>query len=297
TMGVGHYTEGDVYAAARVFSGWNLTRLGADGDLGQHYEFFYDAGQHDTGAKTFSFPIYSDGTHTIAARAAGAGMQDGIDLINALAGNRNTAQYLAAKLYRFFVSEFRTPDPLFIGRIAATYLQSGYEMKPVIRELLLSSQFWDSSAYFARYGWPVEFVVRALKRSWVGWLFRQRCARASRCDGAGSVRTARRRGVGRGPLVVLDRRDARSNELRIVTGWKPEIQPRSQRQSCGRNTGIAPLVLLGHVANAPPRFVGAWRACDLSSRHGPWTGSDAQLQAKASGLVHLIAALPEYQFV
>ena len=30
---------------------------------------------------------------------------------------------------------------------------------------------------------------------------------------------------------------------------------------------------------------------------GPWTGSDVQLQAKAPGLVHLIAGSPEYQFV
>jgi hypothetical protein len=28
---------------------------------------------------------------------------------------------------------------------------------------------------------------------------------------------------------------------------------------------------------------------------GPWTGSDAQLQAKASGLAHLIVGSPEYQ--
>jgi hypothetical protein len=28
---------------------------------------------------------------------------------------------------------------------------------------------------------------------------------------------------------------------------------------------------------------------------GAWTGSDAQLQAKASGLVHLITGSPEYQ--
>ena len=28
---------------------------------------------------------------------------------------------------------------------------------------------------------------------------------------------------------------------------------------------------------------------------GAWTGSDAQLQAKGSGLVHLIAGSPEYQ--
>jgi hypothetical protein len=29
---------------------------------------------------------------------------------------------------------------------------------------------------------------------------------------------------------------------------------------------------------------------------GAWTGSDAQIQQKAAGLVHLVAGLPEYQF-
>src|SRR5881227_1754756 len=31
TVGVGNYTESDVYAAARVFSGWNLQRVGTNG--------------------------------------------------------------------------------------------------------------------------------------------------------------------------------------------------------------------------------------------------------------------------
>jgi len=30
---------------------------------------------------------------------------------------------------------------------------------------------------------------------------------------------------------------------------------------------------------------------------GAWTGSDAQLQSKSAGLVHLIAGSPEYQLV
>ena len=39
-----------------------------------------------------------------------------------------------------------------------------------MREVLLSPEFWDQSAYFARYSWPVEFVVRALKDiGWVGF--------------------------------------------------------------------------------------------------------------------------------
>ena len=30
---------------------------------------------------------------------------------------------------------------------------------------------------------------------------------------------------------------------------------------------------------------------------GTWTGSEAQLQSKGSGLVHLIAGSPEYQLI
>jgi len=117
--------------------------------------------------KTFSFPIFPDGGKTIPARASGSGMQDGIDLINALAANPNTARYLASKLYRFFVSERGAVNVTFVNRVAAVYLQSGFDMKAVMREVLSSPEFWDESAYFARYAWPVEFVVRAFKD--VGW--------------------------------------------------------------------------------------------------------------------------------
>src|SRR6202140_4869643 len=51
TVGVGHYTEPDVYAAARVFTGWNLTRPGSAPDGSQPYEFVYNAAQHETAEK------------------------------------------------------------------------------------------------------------------------------------------------------------------------------------------------------------------------------------------------------
>ena len=94
-------------------------------------------------------------------------MQDGIDFINGLAAHPNTARYLATKLYRFFVSEFGAVNVTFVNRVASVYLQSGYDMKAVMREVLLSPEFWDQSAYFARYSWPVEFVIRAFKD--IGW--------------------------------------------------------------------------------------------------------------------------------
>src|SRR5262245_33509423 len=85
SMGVGHYTEPDVYAAARVFTGWNLSRPGSTVDGSQHYEYQYIPANHDTGSKTFSFPIYPDGSKTIPARSAVDGERDGFDLIDALA--------------------------------------------------------------------------------------------------------------------------------------------------------------------------------------------------------------------
>ena len=59
TIGVDFYTESDVYAAARVFSGWNLRESqGYDRtDMNSYQEFVYNAGEHETSDKTFSFPI------------------------------------------------------------------------------------------------------------------------------------------------------------------------------------------------------------------------------------------------
>src|SRR5262245_46993901 len=130
SRGVGYYTEDDVYAAARVFTGWNL-KPGDNNDSSSSYAFVYNANQHETASKTFSFPIYSDGSRTIPSRAASAGMQDGIDLINALAMHPETARRVATKLYGFFISETATPDATFINDLASVYLQNGSAIKPV----------------------------------------------------------------------------------------------------------------------------------------------------------------------
>jgi uncharacterized protein (DUF1800 family) len=295
TMGVGNYTEPDVYAAARVFTGWNLARPGAAGDPAQHYEFVYNESQHETAAKTFSFAIYPDGGKTIPARAAAGGMQDGLDLLNALAANPNTARYLAAKLYRFFVSEFTDPDPSFVDRIASVYLSSGFEMKQVVREVLLSPQF--ASSYFTRYAWPVEFVVRAMKDiGWVGF----------------SVNDA---------LTPLANMGQTLYEPPNVAGWSAG-QPWFSTGAMLARMNFASSLALNQkfnlaraakpIARTPESVLSFFLDQLLTPRlessvtaelgnylraTGAWTGTDVQLQSKAPGLVHLIAGLPEYQFV
>ena len=298
TMGVGHYTEADVYAAARVFTGWNIERQGLAADGTRRLAFVFNAVQHDTAAKTFSFPIYADGSRTIAARAAGDGLQDGIDLITGLAGSRDTARYLARKLYRFFVSEFGAVNEAWVERIATLYLQRRFEMRPVLREILLSREFWEPAKEFARYSWPVEFVVRAMKDiGWIGF----------------TVNDA---------LTPLSNMGQNLYDPPDVAGW--EVGPSwfstgsmlarmnfastlaaNQRFRLASSVGVSarsPESLVSYILDSlktPPfdRAITAETGPDYLRATGAWTGNSAQLQDKVPGLVHLVAGTAEYQFV
>jgi uncharacterized protein (DUF1800 family) len=297
TVGVGNYTEQDVYAGARVFTGWNLTRPGAAANGTQHYEFFYNAAQHDTGSKTFSFPIYPDGGKTIPARSAAAGMQDGLDLIEALAANPNTGRYLAGKLFKFFVSDFRRPDAEFVNRIASVYLTSGYDMKTVVREVFLTPQFWDSATYFSRYSWPVEFVVRGLKDvGWVGFSVNDALAPMSNMgqvlfdppdvSGWDAGQTWFATGA------MLARMNFAST---LAANQRFNLAARAQLAASSPESFLS--FFLDELVTAPMATATTSELLAYLRTTGAWTASAAQVQAKAVGLVHLIAGSPEYQLI
>ena len=57
-VGIGNYVEADVYAAARVFTGFNWQINGDRASTtGSWYSFRYVPNDHDTTAKTFTFAI------------------------------------------------------------------------------------------------------------------------------------------------------------------------------------------------------------------------------------------------
>ncbi|OFW07189.1 MAG: hypothetical protein A3I61_04185 [Acidobacteria bacterium RIFCSPLOWO2_02_FULL_68_18] len=301
TWGVGNYTEQDVYAAARVFTGWNLQRVPANGntnDPATYHEFFYNAAQHDTTAKTFTFPIYADGGRTIPARSAADGMQDGLDFITALALHPETARRLARKLWHFFVTDLRPPDPEFVEAVADEYLRNNSEMKPVVRFILHSPWFNDPDLWFTRYSWPVEFVVRAIRE--VGWT-------------GFSVNAAMQPLTNMGQ-TLFEPPDVAGWEL--GAGWFSTgtmlarmnfaaTLAANQRFNLTRATGtwrVSPDQLLEFFLyerlSPAPFSLGPYR--DLLSYVNtatPWTGSDAQVNAKAAGLARLILGSSEYQFV
>jgi uncharacterized protein (DUF1800 family) len=299
TVGVGHYTEPDVYAAARVFTGWNLRRSEGfeRGDMNAYQEFVYNADEHDISSKTFSFPIYSNGSRTIPERAASGGMQDGIELITALAMHPETARRLARKFWHFFVSEAEAPDPAFVESTAAVYLQNRTEIRPVVRHVLLSPWFTSGSARFARYSWPVEFVVRAIRE--VGW-------QGLRLDGVRAPMANMGQllfeppNVGGWPLGAgwfsTGTMLARANFAATVTA--------SQKEHLGvvlQSEGQTPSGLLNAMFDRltpAPLDAGPNQALvSYLAAAGPWSGSGEQLNTRAAGLARLLVGSSEYQLV
>ncbi|MBI4265872.1 MAG: DUF1800 domain-containing protein [Acidobacteria bacterium] len=299
TFGLGNYTEQDVYAAARVFTGWNLRnpqRL-RNTDPNAYWEFFYNANQHETSAKTFTFPIYRDGTRTIPARSAADGMQDGIDFITALATHPETARRLARKLWGFFVSELEAPDPAFVEAVATEYLMNNTEMKPVVRFILRSPWFLDPARWHARYSWPVEFVIRAIRE--VGW------------NGL-SIDAARTPLLNMGQSLF---------EPPDVAGWSlgrdwfstgavlarmnfASTLAANQRFNLGRASAFArqsPDDLLAsfmeRLSPAPYDTAPYHELLTYLQSGAAWPLSDSQLTAKAAGLAKLIVGSSEYQFI
>jgi uncharacterized protein (DUF1800 family) len=143
TTGIGHYTERDVDEVARTFTGWQFLRDRTTGAT----TFYRNDSEHDNGTKT------------VLGRT---GNLDGTDVIDMLVPHPATARRIASELFKLFVHE--KPSPAQIEPLAKLYLDSRYEIRPVVRAILTSPEFFSEQAYLARVKSPVEFVIGTLKQ-------------------------------------------------------------------------------------------------------------------------------------
>ena len=72
-----------------------------------------------------------------------------------------TAEYIAAKLYRFFVRE--DLSPALMAQLGAILHDSNYELRPLLTTLFLSRDFYSEASYGAHIKGPVEHVITMLK--------------------------------------------------------------------------------------------------------------------------------------
>ena len=137
TMGVGHYSEQDIREAARAFTGWNYTGL----------NFVMNPAEHDNADKTL---------------LGQTGNFDGVDVIDILLAQPVMSEFVAAKLYRYFVREELTPA--MQKQLGALLRQSRYEIAPFLEAVFLSRDFYSDASVATRIKPPVELLISTYRK-------------------------------------------------------------------------------------------------------------------------------------
>jgi hypothetical protein len=137
TMGVGNYTEKDIREAARAFTGWNFVDT----------KFVVNKDQHDDGEKTF---------------LGKTGHFDGVDVIDIIMQQPATADYIAGKIYRYFVRQDLSPE--LQKKLGAQFRQSHYQITPLLETIFLSRDFYSPASVGTQIKGPVELAVSTYRK-------------------------------------------------------------------------------------------------------------------------------------
>lgn len=141
TVGVnGGYSQRDVVDLTRVLTGWNSYQTG----------FTWNVGYHDQGAKQvmdLSLP-------------ANGGIDDIYDTVDYLASHPKTAEFIATKLVRRFISE-DVPSAV-VSSVKQAFLNSGGDIKAVLRVLFSKASLAYATPKLKR---PFHLLASLMRQS------------------------------------------------------------------------------------------------------------------------------------
>ena len=165
TMGAGTFTEEDVRAGARALTGWRAPRTEA------MVKSLIEESIKRTGSPPPRPPQADTGKVGIFERnrASSGGFAfmgatkqwDTQAIIDRILAHEVTAPFITRKL----AVQFVTPQPsdAYVTSLATAFRRSRYSVKELMRQILLSPEFTDGSAYRSLIKSPIEYMLGAAK--------------------------------------------------------------------------------------------------------------------------------------
>jgi uncharacterized protein (DUF1800 family) len=142
----GGYSQNDIIELAKVLTGWTIENPGQAGG------FVFDPRKHEPGDK-----------HLLGETIHENGEQEGLEMLNRLAGSPQTAHFISKKLAERFVGD--DPPESLVNHLSKRFLDSDGDIREVLLTLFTSPEFWSPQSYRAKVKTPLEFVVSAVRAS------------------------------------------------------------------------------------------------------------------------------------
>lgn len=138
TLGIGHYTEDDIKNSARAFTGWTVSR--------ERVQFADVKFLHDDGEKEFM---------------GRKGRFTAYDILDIIFEQPACATHVPRKLWSFFAHE--NPDEPLVAALGRSFKDGGWEVKPLLRRIFLSREFYSKAAVRTQIKSPVQWLLGAAR--------------------------------------------------------------------------------------------------------------------------------------
>ena len=143
TLGEGEgYTEDDIKEGARTLTGYSF----------EDDAFSFHSRQHD------------DGVKNIFGRR---GQFDADDFVDLIFTRPSVSKFVILKFYRFFINDLPygpTPEATkYVGQLASVFKRSNWNIKSVVKAMLLSEHFYDEKNIRSIIKSPVQLIVQAMR--------------------------------------------------------------------------------------------------------------------------------------
>ena len=148
TLGVdGGYTQDDVIALARIFTGWGVD-IFSEKENKQGFVFYKN--RHDPQDKVFL-------GHQIPA----SGIEEGERALDILANHPATARNISYKLAQYFVAD--EPPSSLVDSLTQQFLDSKGNIKVVLNALIQSPEFNSPEYYKQKFKTPYQYLISLVR--------------------------------------------------------------------------------------------------------------------------------------
>lgn len=130
------YTQTDIVETAKALTGWQVN--------------------NQTLSSVFNQTRFETADKTIFGQKGAWKYEDVINLIFTQRIS-HVALYICRKLYTFFV--YQTPNDTIVAQLAQTFIANSFELTPVLRQLLGSAHFFESTFIGAKIKSPLELAL------------------------------------------------------------------------------------------------------------------------------------------